>query len=73
MRPRDRELALRLDSGLLSFDRDKRPLAAIRDSARREAFLEQLLESVHRVEFFAALRSRELSDRRADPTVPQQR
>ena len=68
MRPRDRELALRLDSGLLSFDRDKRPLAAIRDSARREAFLEQLLESVHRVEFLAALRSRELSDRRADPT-----
>lgn len=33
----------------------------------RESFLEQLLESIHRVRFVAVLRTRELSPRRADP------
>ncbi len=67
MRPRDRELARRLDSCLLSFDREKRPLPGIRDAAMHESFLEQLLESIHRVRFVAVLRTRELSPRRADP------
>lgn len=67
MRPRDRELALRLAASLLSFDREKRPLSGIRNSANREAFLEQLLESIHRVKFVEVLRTRNLSDRRADP------
>lgn len=67
MRPRDRELAGRLDAGLLTFDRDKRPLPRIRDSAKREAFVEQLLESIRRVKIVAVLRARELSDRRANP------
>jgi hypothetical protein len=67
MRPRDRELAQQLKAGLLSFDRDKRPLLGICDSAKREALLEQILESIHRVKYVAKLRARELSDRRADP------
>ncbi len=67
MRPRDRELAGWLDAALLTFDREKRPLPGIRDSANREAFVEQLLESIRRVKFVAVLRARELSDRRADP------
>lgn len=67
MRPRDRELARRLDSNLLSFERTRRPLPGIRECANREAFTEQLLESVHRVRFVAVLRTRELSDLRADP------
>lgn len=67
MRPRDRELAGRLDAGLLTFDRDKRPLPGICDSANREVFVEQLLESIRRVKIVAVLRARELSDRRANP------
>lgn len=67
MRPRDHELALRLEAALVSFDREKRLLPGIRDSANREAFIEQLLESVHRVKFVAVLRTRRLSDLRANP------
>lgn len=67
MRPRDRELAQQLEAGLLYFDQEKRPLPGIRDAAKREAFLEQLLESVHRVKFVSVLSTRSLSDRRADP------
>jgi hypothetical protein len=52
---------------LLAFDREKRPLPGIRDSASRETLVEQLLESIRRVKFIAVLRTRELSDRRADP------
>lgn len=68
MRPRDRKLAQRLEAGLLSYDRDIRPLPGIRDSARRDAFLEQLLESIHRVKYVSVIRARRLSDRRADPS-----
>jgi alpha-glutamyl/putrescinyl thymine pyrophosphorylase-like protein len=67
VRPRDRELAGQLDARLLAFDREKRPLPGIRDSAKREAFLEQLLESIRRVKFVEVIRGRQLSDRRADP------
>ncbi len=52
---------------MLCFDGRKRPLPGIRDVANREAFLEQLLESIHRVKFVAVLRGRKLSGLRADP------
>ncbi|MBZ5523719.1 MAG: hypothetical protein LAP21_15905 [Acidobacteriia bacterium] len=68
MKPRDRELALRLQDGLLSFAREKRALPGIRAAAKRNAFLEQILESIHRVKFIAAVRKQKLSDRRLDPS-----
>ncbi len=68
MRPRDRELARRLDAGLRTFDQRKKHLPGIRDSVnRRKAFIEQLLESIHRVKFVEVIRTREISARRADP------
>lgn len=67
MRPRDRELALQLDAGLLRYDSTKRALPGIRAPANREAFIEQLLESIHRVKFVEVVGSRQLSERRADP------
>lgn len=67
MRPRDRDLFRRLAVGLGSFDQKERPLPGIRDAANRTAFLEQLLESIHRVKFIEVLRGRTLSNRRADP------
>ncbi len=67
MRPRDRELAGQIEAGLLYFDKEKHPLRGIRAGAKRVALLEQLLESIHRVKFVAALRKRKLSELRADP------
>lgn len=67
MRPRDRDLAQQLAAGLASFERERRSLPGVKDSANRTAFLEQLLESIHRVRFVAVLRGRGLSNRRADP------
>lgn len=67
MRPRDRGLAQQLTASLCAFDREKRPLPGIRDAARREAFLEQLLESIHRVRFVGVIRGRRLSSLRAEP------
>jgi len=68
LRPRDRQLVQRLNSGLAAFGRWNRPLPGIRDSAMHEAFVEQLAESIRRVKFVAVLRTRTVSNRRADPT-----
>ena len=67
MRPPDRKLAQQLESGLLSFARNSRRLPGIRAHAKREVFIEQLLESVRRVKYASVVRTRNLSDRRADP------
>jgi hypothetical protein len=68
VRPRDHRLAKQLADGLLSFEQRKRSLPGIRSAAARAAFLEQLIESVHRVKFVSTIRSRPLTERRADPT-----
>ncbi len=67
MRPRDAQLAQRIEAELVAFDQTTRPLPGVRHAARREAFCEQLLESIHRVRFVRALRARPITDRRADP------
>lgn len=67
MRPRDRDLARQLEAGLLRFSQTHRPLVGIQTSAVRRVFVEQLLESIHRVRFVAVFRSRPISDSRADP------
>lgn len=67
MRPRHRGLAERIEAGLIDFDRRVRPLPGIRERGCRECLCEQLLESIHRVEFVQILRERQISNRRADP------
>lgn len=67
MRPRDRQLRARLDASLRSFDERKHRLPGIRSAAARETFLEQLLESTHRVRYVARVRERPLSGLRMDP------
>lgn len=67
MKPRDRDLAQRLDARLCFFDREKRQLPGIREPARREALIEQLLASIHRVTYVSVIRTRQLSALRADP------
>ena len=68
MRPRDHNRAQQLDEGLRAFDQQKHPLPGIRNSANRAAFIEQLLESIHRIEYVSVIRTRNISDLRADPS-----
>jgi len=67
VRPRDIALAGRLDQGLRSFER-LHPLPGIQDPKTRAVFLEQLLESIHRVIYPSVILRREISDLRADPS-----
>lgn len=67
VRPRERELAQEIDAELVDFDQTKRPLPGIGDAASRVVFCEQLLESIRRVRFVEIMRTREFSDRRANP------
>lgn len=67
MKPSDHELARQLEASLCSFDRTKRPLLGIRAASSCETLIEQLLESIHRVKYVSVIRTRNLSDRRADP------
>ncbi len=68
MNPKDTELAERLDSRLLHFDRNTRQLPGIQLSRRRAVLIEQFIESIHRVEFVQLIATRSISSRRADPT-----
>jgi hypothetical protein len=67
VRPRDQESAEEIDAALTSLEKTSRPLPGIQDPACRETFIEQLIESVHRVKFIQIVRGRQISDRRADP------
>jgi hypothetical protein len=67
LRPRDRATAKRLDARLRSFDQRKHHLPGIRNPDARATFLEQLLESIHRVKYVSVIRDRPLSERRMDP------
>ena len=61
MRPKDRELARQLDAALSAFDRDVRRLPGIREQARRQALLEQIVESVHRIQYVSVVDQNEPS------------
>ena len=68
MRPRDTNIATELRKRLDHFDKHKRPLPGIRDPRARDALIEQLLESIHRVKYPAVISKRPISPARADPT-----
>jgi len=68
VRPKDRNLAHELYEGLHSFHEKKRLLPGIEAPENRETFLEQLVESIHRVKYVSVFRERPLSDLRADPS-----
>lgn len=67
MRPRDHALAQQLEATLNKFRKTKEPLPGIATAKNRRVFVEQLLESIHRVKFISVLRTRDISDARADP------
>jgi hypothetical protein len=67
VRPRDRQLAERLNNVLVSFDQNQRRLHGIQNPQRRLVLVEQLLESIHRVNYVSVIRRRPISNRRGDP------
>lgn len=67
MRPRDRDIASKIEAGLVSLNASGRRLPGIRDQTRRQVFIEQLLESIHRVRYVARMAARDVSPRRGDP------
>jgi hypothetical protein len=67
MRPHDRRRAQDLNARLRTFSRT-RSLPGLRDRAYRHAFLEQLVESIRRIEYISVIRTRDVSRLRADPS-----
>lgn len=67
MRPKDRDLAQSLGLGLRSFHERIHALPGICNVATRLSFLEQLLESIHRVNYVSVILTRDISSRRLDP------
>jgi len=68
LRPRDRERALKLEAQLKAFDANTRSLPGIGNPERRKAFLEQLIESIRRVEYAEFVRDEKFDPARADPS-----
>jgi alpha-glutamyl/putrescinyl thymine pyrophosphorylase-like protein len=68
VRPRDRGRGQKLDQLLRSFSRDRYPLLGVRSGANRAAFVEQIVESIRRVEFIDAIAKRDISELRVDPS-----
>ncbi len=68
MKPTERVRAQRLRGVLRSYEARKRVLLGIHDAARRAALLEQIIESIRRIEYVSAIHKRKLSPLRADPS-----
>jgi len=68
VRPKDQARAQQLNAALQSFHQRKYRLPGIRDRHYRHSLLEQILESIHRIEFVTLIRTRPLSANRADPS-----
>lgn len=66
MSAHDPKLAKELVVGLKTFAK-KRGLPGISNPNYREAFIQQLIESIHRVKFVHLIRARQISERRGDP------
>lgn len=67
MRPRDTVRGQELENRLILHHQDVRELPGISDPSARTAFVEQLLESLHRIQYVAVVSERDISPRRADP------
>ena len=67
MRSHDHALYERLAASLIAFGKERRHLPGIDTPAAFETFLEQLLESVHRVKYVSVIKTRKLSERSLNP------
>ena len=67
VRPKDQALAACLRKNLIYFSTKKIPLPGIAEDDMRECFIEQLLESIHRIVYIRKICMRQISARRKDP------
>ncbi len=67
MRPGDRSLGASMLRILTEYHHDVRPMPGASTDERKQAFVEQLVESVRRVRYVEVLRGRRLSHRCIDP------
>jgi hypothetical protein len=67
LRPGDEQLLGTLADRLRSFDGNVRRLPGVARDANRNAFIEQLLESIRRVRYVSVIRQREVSAFRGEP------
>jgi hypothetical protein len=68
LRPSDVSRANALDAILLKFDSDVESLLGIRSAIARGVLVEQMIESLRRVEFVHFVRDGKIDPRRADPS-----
>jgi len=68
MKNSERPLGNHLQARLASFDAENHPLPGIYRPEMREAFIEQLIDSIRRVRYLEVMRSRQISNNRANPT-----
>lgn len=68
VRPKDVTVAERLYQQLTSFGSQEHPLLGIALKEQRDAFVEQLIESIRRIQYVSVISERKLSCLRADPS-----
>lgn len=68
MRRKDKKLAEEIERGLDRYDRKVRPLLGIKKPSHKEALIEQILESVHRIKYVSTIKARPISALREDPS-----
>lgn len=68
MRPKDRKLAASLDKKLQAFSATVRAMPGINNATHRAVLIEQLLESIHRVDYIGAIKTRSIAPDRANPS-----
>ncbi len=64
----DSKLATRMEDRLRAFEEKIRPLPGIAKDVRRQAFIRQIIDSVHRIRYVSVILTRKLSPHRADPS-----
>jgi hypothetical protein len=68
MRPGDYELSQKLEKALTSFEKEVRSLPGIHTSEAFVAFIEQILDSVHRFKYISIIATRNLSEKNKIPS-----
>ena len=67
-RPKETTRFNSLADALAAFENEHFPLPGLSTERTKAAFLEQLIDSIHRVEYFERIEQRLLDPRRADPS-----
>lgn len=69
MRPADKERAAKLEDKLVYFDQKIRALPGLKISKSRTVFVEQIIDSLRRIEFASFIRDHDVSAERANPAT----